>query len=85
MAFWDVLGILAGICVTVGWLPEIYHGWRTKHLEDVNVWFLLIAMLGSLLFILYFYSRQEWIGLGTNAVAFTFITILLLMKWRFER
>ena len=86
MTFWDALGIIGGIGVTIGWIPEIYHAWKTRSLEDVNIWFLLISITGALCFVVFgIHERVPVTIIATNIVAFAFMITVLLMKLWFER
>jgi MtN3 and saliva related transmembrane protein len=86
MIVWDVIGIMGGVGVTIGWIPEIYHAWKTRRLEDVNIWFLLISITGALCFTVFGIHEQVPITIiATNVVAFVFMMTVLIMKWAFEK
>ena len=50
---WKIVGIIAAICTTSGFIPQIIKGFRTKRLDDVspryvytlNLWPLIVVVL----------------------------------------
>ena len=37
-----VIGILAGILILSGWVPQIVKGYKTKKLEDVSAYLMIL-------------------------------------------
>jgi MtN3 and saliva related transmembrane protein len=53
METWTVLGLLAGMLTTVGFIPQILKGYRTKHMNDVSLTMPVLLSLGMVLWFFY--------------------------------
>ncbi len=85
MALWDVIGIVAGVCVALQWVPELWHAWKYKSLKDVNWLLTVFGITGAFLFFLYGLHIGDPIVASINAFIGVCIILLALMKWSFER
>lgn len=84
MISWSLIGILGAICITIGWIPEIFMGLKKKSLKGVAWWLLLIELLGSLLFLAYGWHLNDSVIMGTNIAAGFFLLILIAIKLRYH-
>ena len=48
-----ILGTVASVMVTVGWIPQIIRGYKTKSLSDVSYYLMILISSGSVLWIFY--------------------------------
>ena len=39
-----IIGILAGILILSGWVPQILRGYRTKKLNDVSAYLMILLL-----------------------------------------
>ena len=46
-----VIGILAGILILSGWVPQIVKGYRTKKLSDVSSYLMILIFAGAVLWL----------------------------------
>ena len=53
METWTVLGFLAGMLTTVGFVPQIVKGYRTKRMNDVSLTMPVLLSLGMALWFFY--------------------------------
>jgi len=42
-----VIGILAGILILSGWVPQIARGYKTKRLNDVSPYLMILIFAGA--------------------------------------
>jgi len=81
----EILGLIAGAITSIGYLPQIYRGYKTKKLDDVSYFMPGILALGMLLWLVY--------GIILNAVAVIVANIfgvacsifLIIMKKKYSR
>jgi len=57
----EILGLIAGAITSMGYLPQIFKGYKTKKLEDVSYFMPVILAAGMTLWLIY--------GLLLNAIA----------------
>ncbi|HEY3419857.1 MAG TPA: SemiSWEET transporter [Methanomassiliicoccales archaeon] len=53
METWTMLGLMAGMLTTVGFVPQIVKGYRTKHMNDVSLTMPILLSLGMTLWFFY--------------------------------
>lgn len=78
--FWEMVGILAAVLISIGYIPQIIKGFRTKKLDDLSLQFLLIIGAGIFLWLLYGLHIQDRILIGANMVGLSENVIIILMK-----
>ena len=44
-----VIGILAGILILSGWVPQIIKGYQTKKLNDISSYLMILIFAGAVL------------------------------------
>ena len=81
----QVFGIVAGVCILVGWGEQIYKGYRTKHLRDVSNYLMLFAGAGSALWALYGIFVSDAFIAGANLTATALVAIVTAMKKVYAR
>lgn len=80
-----VLGTVASVMVTVGWIPQIIRGYKTKSLSDVSYYLMILISSGSILWIFYGIEISDKIIIGVNIAILIFNLTLLCMKIRYSR
>ena len=48
-----VIGIVAGILILSGWVPQIVRGYKTKRLNDVSPYLMILIFAGAVLCLIY--------------------------------
>ena len=70
MAFDDftlgVVGILAGILILSGWVPQIIKGYKTKRLNDVSSYLMICIFAGAVLWLVYGIEIDDVYVMGVN-------------------
>jgi MtN3 and saliva related transmembrane protein len=80
-----MLGVLAGLLTTVGFIPQIIKGYRTKRMEDVSLLMPLVLGAGMLLWLLYGISLQNLPIVIWNAIAFALNMVVVVLKLRYAK
>ncbi len=80
-----VLGTVASVLVTVGWIPQLIRGYKTKHLADVSYYLMILISSGSVLWIFYGIEIEDKIIIGVNISILIFNLTLLCMKIKYSR
>jgi MtN3 and saliva related transmembrane protein len=82
---WLMLGVLAGLLTTVGFIPQIIKGYRTKRMEDVSLLMPLVLGAGMLLWLFYGISLENLPIVLWNAIAFTLNMVVVVLKLRYAK
>ena len=80
-----MLGILAGLLTTIGFIPQIIKGYRTKRMEDVSLLMPLVLGAGMLLWLFYGISLENLPIILWNAFAFALNIAVVVLKLRYAK
>ena len=80
-----VIGIMAGILILSGWIPQIVKGYKTKSLNDVSPYLMILIFAGAFLLLIYGMSLDDVYIMGVNVSAMVLTMILLSMKLKYEK
>ncbi len=81
----SILAIVAGIMILSGWVPQILKGYKTKKLDDVSKYLMILIAGGAFLWILYGIEKDDPFIIGVNVAAIALTTIVLIMKMRYKK
>lgn len=80
--FW--IGIIGGLLVATGFVPQIIKALQTRSTADLSIWMLLIIFVGGLFYTTYAIQVGNSVFIVMNGLATVNTTILLLLKLRFR-
>ena len=80
-----VIGILAGVLILSGWVPQILKGYRTKKLTDVSSYLMILIFAGAVLWLVYGMALDDLYIMGVNLAAMVLTMIVLSMKLKYEK
>jgi MtN3 and saliva related transmembrane protein len=82
---WKIVGIFAAVCTTIGFIPQIVKGIRTKRLDDVSPSMYILLMFGVSLWISYGIHLGDMIIIAANSAAVSFSAIILILRYKYIR
>lgn len=79
-----ILAIIASIIVLAAWLPQIVKGYRTKKLDDVSAYLMILIASGGALWLVYGFEINDLyiIGVNVGIIILTMITLCLKLKYK---
>lgn len=77
---WIILGLLAGAITSMGFVPQLVKGYRTRKLEDISYYMPLVLVVGMLLWLIYGVIQGDLAIIIANAVGVSCNMLLLTMK-----
>ncbi len=81
----SILAIVAGIMILAGWVPQIIKGYKTKKLDDISKYLMMLVAGGAFLWILYGIEKDDPFIIGVNVAAIALTMIVLSMKFRYQK
>lgn len=75
-----VLGIAAGVCTTLAFVPQVVRTWTTRSADDISVGMLTIYVTGNLLWLLYRVALGDWPIILANAATLVLAGSILYFK-----
>ena len=80
-----IIGIVAGILILSGWVPQIVSGYKTKRLNDVSSYLMILIFAGAALWLVYGIALDYVYIMGVNIAAMVLTMIVLSMKLKYEK
>jgi len=80
-----VIGTIAGILILSGWVPQIVKGYKTKKLNDVSAYLMILIFAGAVLWLIYGIALDDIYIMGVNLAAMVLTMIVLSMKLKYEK
>ena len=80
---WKIVGIMAAVCTTIGFIPQIVRGIRTKRLDDVSPAMYILLMFGVSLWVSYGIHLGDKIIIVANSVAVSFSALILILRYKY--
>jgi MtN3 and saliva related transmembrane protein len=77
-----LLGLLAGTCTTISFLPQIMKAWKSKSTHDISTGMYVILSTGLLLWTLYGFIIHSLPVIVANVVGLALSCSVLLLKIR---
>jgi MtN3 and saliva related transmembrane protein len=81
----DLIGSVAAVITTVGWLPQVIKIRRERKADDISM--IATAAIGTGVLLWFFYGLMigSWPVIAANGVTFLFVAAILLLKRRYAR
>ena len=76
------VGVLAAICTTASYFPQLKKCWQSGETGDLSLWMFVILFLGLSLWMAYGFLRQDPVVLAANGVSLCCLTGILFFKIR---
>lgn len=80
----QILGLVAGACTTVAFIPQVVKTWRTRSTKDLSLWMFSIFCLGLLLWLIYGFLRSDIPVIVANSITLMLASFLLVLKIRWK-
>ncbi len=82
---WKIIGLIAAISTTSGFVPQLIKGIRTKKLEDISPVMYFIMIFGFSMWLSYGVHLKDMIMVGANTAALLFSVVILVLRYMYIR
>lgn len=82
---WPIIGTIAAICTTVGFIPQIIRGIKTRELSDVSPIMLTLLLVGCSLWLIYGIHLKNPIIALANGFTLSFVVAIFLLRVMYKR
>ena len=83
MSGMTLLGLVAGCCTTLAYLPQAIKAWRTRSTHDVSLEMFLLMVTGIVLWLIYGFLERDVPIIAANIASFALTMTILYLKLRF--
>ncbi len=80
----QILGLVAGSCTTVAFLPQVIKTWKSRSAKDLSLGMFSFFCFGVLLWLIYGIMVQDIPVIAANMVTLMLASTLLFFKLRFK-
>jgi MtN3 and saliva related transmembrane protein len=77
-----LVGLLAAVCTTVSYVPQLKKVWQTRSTEDISLKMFLILAAGIALWVIYGVLKSDIVIVLANAVSFLLLSGIFLQAAR---
>ncbi len=82
---WKIIGIIAAICTTSGFIPQIIRGIRTKRLDDLSPVMYMLLIVGLSLWLSYGIHIEDMIVIVANAAGLALSLFVVFLRFKYIR
>jgi MtN3 and saliva related transmembrane protein len=79
-----LIGFVAALFTTSGFVPQVFKIFRTKSTRDISLTMYLVLAIGTLLWLIYGVMLKELPLIVANSISLSLITSILLLKIRYK-
>ena len=79
----EIIGYLAGVILTLCYLPQIIKTFRLKHADDVSMWMLVLTIISTALYEVYAWQLGLMPVVVMNGIFGILVTVEIIMKIRY--
>jgi MtN3 and saliva related transmembrane protein len=83
MSSLDILGIIAGICTTLAFLPQAVKTWKSRSAGDLSLGTFMLLVVGLILWLIYGFIIYNWPIILTNGFTLMIAGSILYFKFRY--
>ena len=77
------VGLIAGWCTTLAFVPQVVKTWRTRSTSDISLGMFLVLVFGIILWLLYGLLMSDVPLIAANAVTLFLTAAILVFKLRY--
>jgi MtN3 and saliva related transmembrane protein len=77
-----VVGLVAGACTTIAFVPQTLRVWRLKRAEEISLTTYLVLTVGMLVWVTYGVLISSWPVIIANGVTVSLTTTILVLRVR---
>jgi MtN3 and saliva related transmembrane protein len=80
-----LIGFIAGIVSSVGFIPQVIKGFVTKKVDDVALWQPILLSIGMVLWFIYGYILKDMPIMAANFIAITCNILVIAQKFIYRK
>ncbi len=84
MDYIQLLGIIAGTCTTIAFVPQVIKTYKTRSAKDLSTGMFLIFWTGVVLWLIYGLAVNDLPIIIANVMTLVLATLLLFLKYRYR-
>ena len=83
-AWLELFGLFAGAVTSMGFIPQLIRGYRTKKLDDVSYYMPAVLAVGMSMWLTYGIFMEAFAIIAANSFGIICCLILIIMKKKYS-
>lgn len=83
-AWLEIFGLCAGAVTSLGFIPQLFRGYRTKKLDDVSYYMPVVLAVGMSMWLTYGIFQEAIAIIAANTFGIMCCIILTIMKKKYS-
>jgi MtN3 and saliva related transmembrane protein len=84
METFTIIGFIAAVFTTSGFLPQAYKIFKTKSTKDISLAMYLVMAIGTLLWLIYGLMIGQLPVIVANSLSLSLIITILFLKFKYK-
>jgi len=84
MDYLEIFGLIAGAITSLGFIPQLIRGYRTKKLDDISYFMPFVLAIGMTLWFIYGFLKNANAVMIANTFGVICCLILIIMKKKYS-
>lgn len=80
----EFIGFIAGLFVAVSSFPQFLKSWKTKSTKDISVSWLIINLIGQILWIIYGIYKESLSLIVMSSITILMVGLILFLKLKYK-
>lgn len=80
----NISGIIGTILATVSFMPQVYKTYQTENVEGLSPLFILLTIIGSVIWMFYAYCLKSWHQFTANCIVGILAIILMILYFYYQ-
>ena len=80
----ELIGLCGGAFTNLGLVPQAVQAYRTRSVNDLSLHFILLTMIGIVLWLTYGLTKDLWSVILWNSLTLGMLATLIFAKLRFQ-
>ncbi len=78
-----IIGLLAAVCSSISFLPQVIKSWKTRKTQDISLPMYIIVIIGISLWLIYGFLINNLPIILANGIALILVLFVLFLKIRY--
>jgi len=80
----EIIGLIAAVITSIGFLPQVIKGYKTKKLDDISYFMPIVLAIGMTMWLIYGILLQAIAVIAANIFGTSCSIALIIMKKKYS-
>jgi MtN3 and saliva related transmembrane protein len=80
----EIIGLLAAVCTTAAFIPQVYKTWKTKLVDELSLTMYVVFLIGIIFWLIYGLNINSISIILANTVTGLLVLVLIYFKLKYK-